>query len=517
MSIYTWFTKRRIIIVAAVVAVLIVIGFFVFGGNGEAQETVAVAKQDVSQTVAVTGTVEPSDVVDLAFLKSGRVTGIYAKAGDRVVAGQIIAALEAGEESANLASAKARLRASEAKLEELKRGSRPEALAVAEAEFASAQVSATEATAAFRNSSRDAYTKSDDAIRFKVDQFIDNAKSNSPQLKFAVLNTQTEYNAEWGRSVVEKTLSAWAGKLDTVSTSETRMNLEAVRSYLDTVAFALSQAYPSGSVEQSDIDGWKTDVATARTNIATALTNLSSAEEKMNTANAALELEKRQLELTKAGSDPTAIAAQQASVDEALASVRNYEALVSKTVIRTPITGVVSKLDLRLGEIADANKIVSGVLSNAKFEIEANIPEADIAKLALGQKAEVTLDAYGSDTKFEAKVVSIDPGETVVDGIPTYKTVLQFTITDERIRSGMTANVEIFGQEKKGVVAVPNRALVRQETGTIVRVVKDPSKNPPEIEERPVVAGLRGTNGYTEIISGLIEGEHIIVSLKAAE
>lgn len=510
------FLTKRNIIIGSVVVVLFGGAYLIFGGEGEAQETVAVERGDVMQTVAVTGTVKPSAVVDLAFLKTGRVHGIYADAGSTVVAGQIIAALEAGEEAANLASAKARESAAQAKLDELERGSRPEALAVARAEYDSAINAASEAETALDNAKRDAYTKADDAVRFKVDKFIESPRSPEPKLLFDTLSTQTSYEAEWGRSVIEQRLMQWETARDTITTEGVRANLDAVRSYLDIVAKALGEALVTGSVTSTNIETWKGDVATARTSVATALTNLSAADEKISTTRSALALEKRQLELTEAGTDPTVVAAQRAAVQEAAASVRNYEAQIAKTVIRTPIAGVVSKMDLRLGEIVDAGRVVSGVLSKAAYEIEANIPEADISKVAVGQKASVTLDAYGSDVVFEAKVVAIDPGETIIEGIPTYKTKLQFVDKDERIRSGMTANVEIHGEEKADVVVVPSRAVVREDGKAIVRVATGEGDEQ-TIEEREVTLGLRGTNGFTEILSGLEAGDKIIVFLRPSE
>src|SRR5581483_10901237 len=98
--------------------------------------------------------------------------------------------------------------------------------------------------------------------------------------------------------------------------------------------------------------------------------------------------------------------------------------------------------------------------SDTKFQIDANIAEADIAKVALGQKATVTLDAYGPDVVFNATVIKIDPAETIVDGVPTYKTTFQFDTPDDRIKSGMTANIDIQGDSHTDVLAVPERAVI---------------------------------------------------------
>jgi multidrug efflux pump subunit AcrA (membrane-fusion protein) len=146
------------------------------------------------------------------------------------------------------------------------------------------------------------------------------------------------------------------------------------------------------------------------------------------------------------------------------------------------------------------------VISKDKFKIETNVPEADIAKVGVGNVANVSLDAYGRDTIFPTKVIAIDPAETVIDGVSTYKVTLQFITEDERIKSGMTANIDIVTAKKEGILAIPQRALIRKDGIRIVRVLVEK-----EIEERKVETGIVGFDGFIEILSGLKEGETIVV------
>jgi multidrug efflux pump subunit AcrA (membrane-fusion protein) len=147
------------------------------------------------------------------------------------------------------------------------------------------------------------------------------------------------------------------------------------------------------------------------------------------------------------------------------------------------------------------------MMSNDGFKVEANIAEADIAKVQPGQKANITLDAYGSDVVFEAVVVRIDPGETIIEGVPTYKTVFKFTTADNRVKSGMTANIDIIGQSKENVVAVPLRAVSNKNGGKFVTIQKDPKTT----EEVKVKTGIRGADGLVEITEGLNEGDTVVV------
>jgi multidrug efflux pump subunit AcrA (membrane-fusion protein) len=148
------------------------------------------------------------------------------------------------------------------------------------------------------------------------------------------------------------------------------------------------------------------------------------------------------------------------------------------------------------------------------YKITANVPEVDIAKVKIADVAEVTLDAYGSDEKFVATVSSIDPAETIIEGVPTYKVTLRFNDRDTRIKSGMTANIVMRTNEKKDVLVVPARAILLHEgdnTRYVRLLVGGVAK------EIPVQIGLRGSNGMVEILSGLNQGDQVVTFEKSAQ
>ena len=154
---------------------------------------------------------------------------------------------------------------------------------------------------------------------------------------------------------------------------------------------------------------------------------------------------------------------------------------------------------------------IVSIISEAQFEIEANIPEVDISKVTLGNMANVTLDAYGSDVVFASSVVSIDPAETLIDGVPVYKVALQFVEKDEKIKSGMTANIDIQTSTRQDVVAIPQRAVLRKNGTKFVRVIDSPYAKIEDIREVIVEVGLVGIDGNIEIIQGINVGDIVIV------
>ena len=97
-----------------------------------------------------------------------------------------------------------------------------------------------------------------------------------------------------------------------------------------------------------------------------------------------------------------------------------------------------------------------------------------------------------------------------LEGVSTYKVTLHFLDGDDRVRSGMTANIDIYTGMREGVIAVPQRSVITRNGQKIIRVLKSDMT----VEERFVEVGLRGSGGYLEIVSGLNEGERVIVFIK---
>jgi HlyD family secretion protein len=157
-----------------------------------------------------------------------------------------------------------------------------------------------------------------------------------------------------------------------------------------------------------------------------------------------------------------------------------------------------------------AQSPVFSVISAGDFEVIANIPEVDIARVAVGNTARVTLDAYSQDEVFLATVSEIDPAERIIDGIATYQVTLTFNAEDPLIRSGMTANISIETTRKEDTVFIPERAIVNNDGKKTVRLLNADQT----ITEKEVTTGLRGLLGTIEIISGLSGGETVVTFVK---
>lgn len=463
--------------------------------------SVTVSRGVVSQLISVTGIVKPAHEVTLSFEKSGKVISVYKTVGELVSAGELLVALDVSDLSAQLAQAEASVKAQQAKLAELKRGTRSEDIFIS-------KVAVQNAESDVVNDIRNSYVNADDAIRNKVDQFMQNPKSIFPQITFQIVDSQLENEIETGRPVMETTLNSWNASVQGLSVTkdlhqyinDAKSNLRSIQVYLNKTSLAVNALTPSSSITQTTIDLYKAAVLAGRTNVTNALNSLSASEEKLKNAESALALK-------EAGTVAEQISAQEAVVEGAQANVMSLEAQLAKTVMRSPISGIVTKQDAKVGEIAPIASPLVSVISESKYEIKADIPEADIAKIKLGNKAEVTLDAYGNDTYFNATVTEIEPAETIIEGVSTYRTTLQFKDNDARIKSGMTANTDISGDKRDNVLVLPGRAITTKGAVKTVNLIEGNTTR-----ETVITTGLRGSNGDVEVLSGLNEGERVKVN-----
>lgn len=508
-------TKKQ----ATVIAVIFILGLVSYLYLNKPEESpyefAVVSKINLVDEISATGRVKPSQSIDLAFEKIGKVSGVYVEVGNTVYKGQLLASLSNSDIVASLNQAKANLETEEIKLDELNKGTRPEEIKISESKLDSATASTEDARNSLYNKIQDAYIKADDAIKNKVDQFIYNSQTPSPTLSFPT-NLQLKTEIENDRVLIQNILTSWKNSLDNLDsnkinqyTDEAKKNLDKINSFLNKVSVAVNGLSASSSLPVTVIDGYKTDVSTARTNINTAKTNLLSAEEKFRLAESNLLIAENELLLKEAGATADEILIQKSKIKSAKANVDNIEAQISKTVILSPISGIVTKQDLKVGEIVSANTTIISLISKEKFKIEANIPEADISRIKTGNTAKVTLDAYGDDEIFNAEVVAIDPAETILDGVATYKTTLEFLDGTEKVKSGMTANIDILSAKKDGALAIPARAISTKDDKKIVSILLYES-GAEVIKEVEIETELRSSDGFVEIIEGLKEGDKVV-------
>lgn len=465
----------------AAAIVLIIIVYAIAGRKSAPNiEVVKAERRTITQEVSATGNVKPIKDVDLAFEVGGKISSVNTDVGNYIAAGQIIAALDSSELNAQLNKAQADL-------------------ASQKAAFDKANIDLSNYYGDVIDTVNSAYTSANDAVRVKIDSLFTDDEIN-PKLTFESTDSQERITSESQRAAVTITLNSWISEINQTNglssqgsldklLSDSKTNLKSIYDFLNLL---MDTTINSLSLSSSTLNTYKTNINDARGEIDSAMSGVTTLMQNISSQKAT-------------------VASKQADIKSYEASVDNINAQISKTVLRSPIAGTVTKQDAKVGEIAVANTVVASVISSGDYEIDSYIPEVDIARVKVGNQAKVTLDAYGNDVVFDAAVTSIDPGETILEGVATYLTKLHFQKADARIKPGMTANIDIISATHENVLSLPQRAVQKREGKEFVLIYKNDMKDASSAEEKEITTGIRGYDGYIEVVSGLSEGEEIII------
>jgi HlyD family secretion protein len=209
--------------------------------------------------------------------------------------------------------------------------------------------------------------------------------------------------------------------------------------------------------------------------------------------------------------------AQRALVRKAEASVSQVLASFKDTSLYSPMDGIVIRRNGEVGETITANSAASNtpvvtVAQEGDLDVKADVPESDIVKIALGQKADITLDAFSAQDIFQGEVIDIEPASTIIQDVVYYKVKLKITNYDSRIKNGMSADLDIKTASKNNVVFIPERALKDDNGQKYVEILKDEKNN--TTEKINVKTGMKGNDGMIEITSGLSGGEKVVTFAK---
>ncbi len=505
-------TKRILIII-----VILLVGWGAyklwFSPAMTSYQTATATRGTLTQIVSVTGNTAPVHQVDLAFENGGTIAAVSANVGSHVNAGAVIVQLNTSDLQAQLAQAQANVDTQNAKLQSLQNGSRPEDIQIAQAQLAAAEQTLANTYASVNNTLADAYAKANDAVRNQLASFFSSPEGQNPQLSITVSDSQLINNANFARLKASTELNAWQTELVAVNASAPSGTLDAalvngtkhlavIQTLFNSIAAVLANA--TGNFSAGTIATYKTAATNGSNEVNAAVTEVNSAVQSIASQKINVQQLQAQLQLTLAGNTQSDIAAQKAQVEQAQASAQSIQAKLAKASLVAPVSGVITVQNAKTGEIATPGAVQVSLISDQGLEVDAQIAEADIGKVAAGDAASTTFDAFQGKT-FSGKVTYIDPGETVIEGVPTYKTTFMFNNLAAGVKPGMTANIDIVTATHVNVIYVPQRYVTTNADGTYTVQIYHDAKTP--LEARTVTTGVRDQNGNIEITSGLNEGD----------
>lgn len=554
--------KSKILWSVLVIAVVGVGAYAQFGKQEEVvtYDTERITQQELTQTVSATGKVKSSSEIKLNFRDLGRLSAVPVKVGDRVVPDAIIAQLRSVDQMAQVRKAQADVAQIQAELSKLKAGATQQDIVVSEAAVASAERDVAVAQTDLDNTTaiyESAIVDKQEALLFEIkgaltlgnitlQKINDVLEYEGDERNFKTLNIalETQVRNEYEealRTIDGAELTYNQALIDVIGSMNNKTDqaaadmmaaLSEIKTLLADLGRLLDDVVVTTVLTREELDVIKTDINTQKTTVDSTMfsvrnarqalsdarldltTKVATAEIALTVAQQRLEKAKAELAFKKAPSRPEDIAATQARLLRAQAELQSAQDSLDDTVLRAPVAGTIIDVNYEVGEQVTASEPVVVMLAMGAYEVEVDIPESDIAKIEIGDTVRMTLDAFDDAVVFSGKVTTINPAQTEIQDVIYYRVTVLFDTEQQslaaqqmdKIKPGMTANVDILTAQLSSVLVVPIRAI--RDVGGVKKVDVLIGGQP---QERIIELGLRGDGSVYEVKSGLYEGDAVIV------
>lgn len=209
------------------------------------------------------------------------------------------------------------------------------------------------------------------------------------------------------------------------------------------------------------------------------------------------------------------IAKAEAQLEQAQAVLTRSEEDLRNATIVSPIDGVVLSRDRDVGDAVSSILVVGSSATSimtignlSEVYVKGKADESDLGKIYIGQPARISVESY-KDRKFTGRVTMISPMGVEKDNVTTFEVRVSISNASGKLRAEMTANAEIVIEDKKGILAVPEGAIVYKKDKSTEVEIPDPASEK-GTQRIAVVTGI--SNGSkTEIVRGLREGQPVIL------
>ncbi|AHF07990.1 efflux RND transporter periplasmic adaptor subunit [Desulfitobacterium metallireducens] len=482
-----------------------VLGIILIGGGVWAYKSFAVKpatsttitgqvqRGDVRNVISATGSVSYPKTVNLTFEQTEKLVALNVAVGDNVKAGQVLMQIDPSNLQQTVNQQQANLASAQAKLLQAQENALPTALSA----LAQAQQNI--------NTKQTALTT---------------AQNNADS---AYLTNQV-YLAEQNVTQASNSLAqAMASGDSTIQSKQT----------------ALNQAQQALTTAQNNQNGG-------------AAATLTAAQSDYEVAQQNLALAQKKVDQLNQGQNSADILTAQTAVQQAEAQLQTAQTNLGKATMVAPYDGVITAVSGQVGQVMDSSSGSNGSSSSTKpgvtlaanpdaLQVVTSIGQADINKIKVGQKAEITLDTE-PNTKIPGTVSVIAVQGTSTSNVTTFEVRVMIDEPTTILKAGMNANVNIILDEVKDVLTIPSQALKtingknfvlipnssgssnssdaaggkrnNQSAGANNSSARNASGIAANTQMVPVEIGLNdGTR--VEIKSGLTEGQEIVVSIVA--
>ena len=474
--------RRRPVWIIAAILIAAGGGAYAVRKRLAAQHTVAAPKTvrtftgDIRVLVSETGTIEPMKKVDVRSKVAGRLISLPVQEGQRVTRGQLIAVVDRSQLDPQIARQRALLDQAQARL----------------------------------NQSQTSYALQVSQSRAAIEQAETDLKAAQTHLVLVAAGARPQELAKQEQSV-----------------AQARITLDDAQRTLKRKQALVGR----GFIPQADVDTAQVAVDTAKSNLEAAQQSLSllqAGPRKEEVDDARMAVQQARVRLVTAKADATQDEVRKADIAQAFAGLQQsnqdlaqLNVNLSDTKIVAPASGMVLKRYKQLDEIvqsattgfSDTQSLIATL--GSRQEIRVDINEIDVPKVHLGAPVAVHVDAVpGVD--FRGTVTEIAPASTTAfsdtsttgssNGVSRFTVKILLASDDPRLRSGMSASVDILSAAHKRVTLLPVSALPPTGITTSVTVVEPGNKQ----TKRAVTLGLRDDSN-AEVVAGLKAGESVLV------
>lgn len=490
-------------------------------GDDKAPKVATVSRGDIALSVLETGTVDANKVVEVKGRVTGRLAKLLVDEGDHVTAGQLIAVIDPKETQLVVDQNAAQLRGAES------------TVARSQIEIAQRRVTAK---------------ASYEQAKAKVAQLQLEMRAQPTVTRSNIIAAQTNLaTAVAERDRLANSANPTQRRASESALAEAKANYDNAELQYKRQSELLNKGYVSGRT----VDSMKLDMDLAKVRLETAQQNLdrldSQLQAELAKANEAVEQAQSSLRMAKANAyapeskrqdyltavaemekaraalqDPDALEKQretgQATVSQLQSVLNDSRRQLSETEIRAPISGVVTKKLIQVGELATGLSTFSSGSTIVKIEdrsgmrVKLDMNEIDMAKLQLGMTANVDVDAI-PEKSYHGVIAKIAPSSkdsgnssSSSDSVVKYEVEIQLTDADAKLRTGMSAKCSVQVLSHKNVLTLPIEYVTREGKKAYVDLPSATKGGKPE--HREVTVGAE-TGATIEIVSGLKEGDKV--------
>ena len=514
---------KKVIIAAAVVLVLVVaIGWVVLGRGGNGQDPAldqkieVVERGDFQTRISATGNLEPLIDVEIKSNVEGEIINLYVKNGDPVEKDQVLLELdpelyeeEKKQAEADVAAAEAQV--TQAQLNIKLKDERLDSqltqanadLKIAEANFETTKASTiTQVSQAETNIQTTKNSLEQDRIALaqanialaqaKITLSENEASLRSAKVSLDNAKSELKRNTEL---YDKKLISKKALEDAQAQHANAEVQHENASTRVDSQKESITSQEKTVEIRDSAINSRETTLATEQKNLEHLKNMRQKAEEeaKLRVENSTT----RYQELIETF-DNEKLLTKQSEVSAKANRLRRQSTLKNQserldwTVIKAPMAGIVTLLELEVGEIVTSGRSafsqsppIMTIVDPSKMVVKTFINEVDMERLRLNQRAEIKVDAYQTK-KYDGKVYEISPSGQEQNNIISFEVMIEVSGSPEELRPGMSTDVDIITYEEKDVLLLPIDALINEASATVTAQVDDTKpykvKQPIEIQ-----------------------------------